>query len=131
MEKRETFYMTLSLPTQKYRRSPLVTLRHHEQENKRVINLFLVSLSLCSTTLFSGCYQEASLSHSVYHSHSTVIVFCSWLLTFSLKSIAKILQEKKSKKFFSLSTNPLCSSCGGNQRSYQLSGWYGSNSRRC
>ena len=46
MEKRETFYMTLSLPTQKYRRSPLVTLRHHEQENKRVINLFLVSLSL-------------------------------------------------------------------------------------
>ena len=78
-----------------------------EQENKKVINLFLVSLSLCSTTLFSGCSREASLSLSVYHSHSTVIVFCSWSLTFFPKSVAKILQEKKSKKFFSLSTNPL------------------------
>ena len=29
-----------SLPTQNYRRSPLITSRCHEQENKKVINLF-------------------------------------------------------------------------------------------
>ena len=128
MEKRETFYMALSLPTQNYRRSPLVTLRHHEQENKKVINLVLVSLCLLNHLVLLVLSRSFSLS--VYNSHSTVIVFCFWSLTFSLKSVTKILQEKKSKKFFSLSTNPLCSSCGSNQRSYQLSGWYGSNSRR-
>ena len=109
MKKRETFYLALSMIAYLHKTIEEAPSLPRDVVNKktRKLLIFFLSLSLCSTTLFSGYCREASLSHYVYHSHSTVIVFCSWSLTFSPKSIAEILQEKKSKKLFSLSTNPL------------------------
>ena len=43
----------------------------NKKTRKLLLLIFFLSLSLCSTTLFSGCCRDTSLSHSVYHSHSS------------------------------------------------------------
>ena len=77
-EKRETFYLALhdSLPTQNYRRSPLITSRCREQENKKVItpNLFLVSLSAQPPCSLGAVETLLSLTLSITHIHPATIV---------------------------------------------------------
>ena len=71
MKKRETFYLALSMIAYLHKTIEEAPSLPRDVMNKKTRKLLIFFLSLCSTTLFSGCCREASLSHSVYHSHSS------------------------------------------------------------
>ena len=77
-EKRDILFGSLhdSLPTQNYRRSPLVTSRHRELDNKKVINLFLLSLSAQPPCSLGAVEKLLSLTLSIIHIPLSLFFVC-------------------------------------------------------